>query len=44
LGENGNEKTNPVEKNWRDSKIGSIYEGKSNMKLQTIAKLIMSGK
>ena len=34
----------PVEKFWRDSKIGSIYEGTSNMQLQTIAKLIMSGK
>jgi alkylation response protein AidB-like acyl-CoA dehydrogenase len=31
----------PVEKYWRDSKIGSIYEGTSNMQLQTIAKLIM---
>jgi alkylation response protein AidB-like acyl-CoA dehydrogenase len=30
----------PVEKYWRDSKIGSIYEGTSNMQLQTIAKLI----
>ncbi|MEO5857963.1 MAG: acyl-CoA dehydrogenase, partial [Pyrinomonadaceae bacterium] len=26
----------PVEKYWRDSKIGSIYEGTSNMQLQTI--------
>jgi alkylation response protein AidB-like acyl-CoA dehydrogenase len=34
----------PVEKYWRDSKIGAIYEGTSNMQLQTIAKLIMSGK
>ncbi len=34
----------PVEKFWRDSKIGSIYEGTSNMQLQTIAKLIMTGK
>jgi alkylation response protein AidB-like acyl-CoA dehydrogenase len=31
----------PVEKYWRDSKIGSIYEGTSNMQLQTIAKLII---
>src|SRR5687767_15433247 len=31
----------PVEKFWRDSKIGAIYEGTSNMQLQTIAKLIM---
>ena len=34
----------PVEKFWRDSKIGSIYEGTSNMQLQTIAKLITSRK
>ncbi len=34
----------PVEKFWRDSKIGSIYEGTSNMQLQTIAKLITAGK
>ncbi|MEP6706060.1 MAG: acyl-CoA dehydrogenase [Pyrinomonadaceae bacterium] len=34
----------PVEKYWRDSKIGAIYEGTSNMQLQTIAKLIISGK
>src|SRR5579883_2675935 len=32
----------PVEKYWRDSKIGKIYEGTSNMQLQTIAKLVMS--
>jgi alkylation response protein AidB-like acyl-CoA dehydrogenase len=34
----------PVEKFWRDSKIGAIYEGTTNMQLQTIAKLITSGK
>jgi butyryl-CoA dehydrogenase/short/branched chain acyl-CoA dehydrogenase len=34
----------PVEKYWRDSKIGKIYEGTSNMQLQTIAKLVLSGK
>ena len=34
----------PVEKLWRDSKIGAIYEGTSNMQLQTIAKLITSSK
>ena len=34
----------PVEKFWRDSKIGSIYEGTSNMQLQTIAKLVIGGK
>lgn len=31
----------PVEKYYRDAKIGKIYEGTSNMQLQTIAKLIM---
>jgi butyryl-CoA dehydrogenase/short/branched chain acyl-CoA dehydrogenase len=31
----------PVEKYWRDSKIGKIYEGTSNMQLGTIAKLVM---
>ena len=31
----------PVEKFFRDSKIGKIYEGTSNMQLQTIAKLVM---
>ena len=31
----------PVEKFWRDSKIGAIYEGTSNMQLQTIAKLMI---
>jgi alkylation response protein AidB-like acyl-CoA dehydrogenase len=34
----------PVEKFFRDSKIGSIYEGTSNMQLQTIAKVIIGGK
>ena len=34
----------PVEKYWRDSKIGAIYEGTSNMQLQTIAKLLVGGK
>jgi butyryl-CoA dehydrogenase len=31
----------PVEKFWRDAKIGTIYEGTSNMQLQTIAKLLL---
>jgi len=31
----------PVEKFYRDSKIGKIYEGTSNMQLQTIAKLLL---
>ncbi|MCA1818403.1 MAG: acyl-CoA dehydrogenase [Acidobacteria bacterium] len=34
----------PVEKLWRDSKIGAIYEGTSNMQLQTIAKIVIGGK
>ena len=34
----------PVEKYFRDAKIGKIYEGTSNMQLQTIAKLILGGK
>src|SRR5580692_11794102 len=34
----------PVEKYWRDAKIGKIYEGTSNMQLATIAKLVMNGK
>ena len=33
----------PVEKRWRDAKIGKIYEGTSNMQLQTIAKQIQKG-
>jgi len=31
----------PVEKLYRDAKIGQIYEGTSNMQLQTIAKLLI---
>jgi alkylation response protein AidB-like acyl-CoA dehydrogenase len=31
----------PVEKYWRDAKIGKIYEGTSNMQLATIAKLLL---
>jgi alkylation response protein AidB-like acyl-CoA dehydrogenase len=34
----------PVEKYYRDAKIGKIYEGTSNMQLQTIAKLLLGGK
>lgn len=29
-----------IEKYWRDSKIGAIYEGTSNIQLQTIAKFV----
>jgi alkylation response protein AidB-like acyl-CoA dehydrogenase len=33
----------PVEKLYRDAKIGQIYEGTSNLQLQTIAKQILGG-
>jgi alkylation response protein AidB-like acyl-CoA dehydrogenase len=39
----GYTKEYPVEKYWRDAKIGAIYEGTSNMQLQTIGKLLLSG-
>jgi len=32
----------PVEKFYRDAKIGKIYEGTSNMQLQTIAKMVLA--
>lgn len=41
LGGNGFTKEYPVEKYYRDSKIGTIYEGTSNMQLQTIAKALL---
>jgi alkylation response protein AidB-like acyl-CoA dehydrogenase len=41
LGGYGYTKEYPVEKFYRDAKIGTIYEGTSNMQLQTIAKLLM---
>lgn len=31
----------PIEKYYRDAKIGTIYEGTSNMQLQTIAKMLL---
>jgi butyryl-CoA dehydrogenase/short/branched chain acyl-CoA dehydrogenase len=34
----------PVEKYFRDSKIGKIYEGTSNMQLNVIAKMVLGGK
>jgi alkylation response protein AidB-like acyl-CoA dehydrogenase len=34
----------PVEKYYRDAKIGKIYEGTSNMQLATIAKLILNSR
>jgi butyryl-CoA dehydrogenase/short/branched chain acyl-CoA dehydrogenase len=42
FGGNGYTKEYPVEKFWRDSKIGKIYEGTSNMQLATIAKTILT--
>jgi alkylation response protein AidB-like acyl-CoA dehydrogenase len=41
FGGNGFVKEYPVEKLFRDSKIGQIYEGTSNLQLQTIAKQIL---
>jgi alkylation response protein AidB-like acyl-CoA dehydrogenase len=40
-GGNGFVKEYPVEKLFRDAKIGQIYEGTTNLQLQTIAKQIM---
>jgi alkylation response protein AidB-like acyl-CoA dehydrogenase len=40
-GGNGFVKEYPVEKLYRDAKIGQIYEGTSNMQLMTIAKNIL---
>jgi butyryl-CoA dehydrogenase/short/branched chain acyl-CoA dehydrogenase len=41
LGGYGYTKDYPVEKYFRDAKIGKIYEGTSNMQLATIAKLLL---
>jgi alkylation response protein AidB-like acyl-CoA dehydrogenase len=41
LGGYGYTKEYPVEKYYRDAKIGKIYEGTSNMQLQTIAKQLL---
>ena len=41
FGGNGFVKDYPVEKLFRDAKIGQIYEGTSNLQLQTIAKQIL---
>ena len=41
LGGVGYTKDYPVEKFYRDAKIGQIYEGTSNLQLQTIAKQIL---
>ena len=40
-GGNGYTKEFPVEKFYRDAKIGKIYEGTSNMQLSTIAKALL---
>ena len=37
----GYSKEYPAEKFYRDAKIGTIYEGTSNMQLQTIAKMLL---
>ena len=42
FGGNGFVKDYPVEKLYRDAKIGQIYEGTSNLQLQTIARQILS--
>jgi alkylation response protein AidB-like acyl-CoA dehydrogenase len=42
FGGNGFVKEYPVEKLFRDAKIGQIYEGTSNLQLQTIAKQILT--
>ena len=42
FGGNGYTKDYPVEKLYRDAKIGQIYEGTSNMQLQTIAKAMLA--
>jgi alkylation response protein AidB-like acyl-CoA dehydrogenase len=41
FGGNGFVKDYPVEKLYRDAKIGQIYEGTTNLQLQTIAKQIL---
>ena len=41
FGGNGFVKDYPVEKLYRDAKIGQIYEGTSNLQLQTIAKQML---
>jgi alkylation response protein AidB-like acyl-CoA dehydrogenase len=41
LGGYGYTRDYPVEKFYRDAKIGTIYEGTSNMQLQTIAKAVL---
>jgi alkylation response protein AidB-like acyl-CoA dehydrogenase len=43
FGGNGFVRDYPAEKYFRDSKIGSIYEGTSNMQLATIARQVLKG-
>src|SRR3954468_14960253 len=44
FGGNGFVKDYPVEKYYRDAKIGKIYEGTSNMQLNTIAKIVLGNR
>jgi len=44
FGGNGYTREYPVEKLYRDAKIGQIYEGTSNLQMQTIAKQVLSGR
>ena len=44
LGGVGYTKDYPVEKLYRDAIIGQVYEGTSNMQLQTIAKQVLAGR
>jgi alkylation response protein AidB-like acyl-CoA dehydrogenase len=41
FGGNGFVREYPVEKLYRDAKIGKIYEGTSNMQLATIARQVL---
>ncbi len=43
FGANGFVRDYPAEKYFRDSKVGKIYEGTSNMQLATIAKHVLGG-
>ena len=43
FGGNGFVKDYPVEKLYRDARIGQIYERTSHLQLQTIARLILGG-
>ena len=43
LGGNGYTSAYPVEKLYRDAKVGKIYEGTSNMQYRTIAATLFTG-